>query len=77
MINLKESLLELASANAERALTAGSGLAGGEAIARLALLMSLLDTLDASDGDWEDCALLPEISGSPMAMGPSPDAWQH
>lgn len=60
MISLRESLEELVEASANKVLANEGSLEGTQALARMALLLELIERLDANDGSWDDCDLLPD-----------------
>ncbi|HKY33989.1 MAG TPA: hypothetical protein VJV23_15770 [Candidatus Polarisedimenticolia bacterium] len=67
MISLRESLEELMEASANKVLADGGTMEGRQALARMALLLELIDRLEANGGTWDDCDLLPE--GVPLLSG--------
>jgi len=67
MISLRESLEELMEASANKVLADEGSLEGTQALARMALLLELIERLDANGGSWDDCDLLPE--GVPALSG--------
>jgi hypothetical protein len=67
MISLRESLEELMEASANKVLADEGSLEGTQALARMALLLELIERLDAHGGSWDDCDLLPE--GVPSLSG--------
>ena len=58
MINLRSSLEEMIEASTNRALIDSDTPDGQQALARMTLLMSLLERLDTTA--WDDCQLLPD-----------------
>ena len=67
MISLRESLEELVEASANKMLSDEGSIEGTQTLARMALLLSLIERLDANGGNWDDCDLLPE--GVPSVSG--------
>jgi hypothetical protein len=59
MNNLRESLEELMQVSAEQVLAEGDSHEGAQALARVTLLLAMIDRLDASETPWEDCDLMP------------------
>ena len=59
MNNLRESLEELMQVSAEKVLAEGDSPEGAQALARVTLLLAMIDRLDASETPWEDCDLIP------------------
>ena len=59
MNNLRESLEELMLASADKVLAEGFTPEGTQALARVTLLLAMIDRLDASGEPWEDCDILP------------------
>ena len=67
MNSLRESLEELMEANANKMLADDGSLEATQALARMALLLDLMERLEANEGNWDDCDLLPE--GVPTLSG--------
>lgn len=59
MNSLRESLEQLMDASADQLLTDGGTPEGQQALARLALLIALVERLDGSGQPWDDCDFLP------------------
>ncbi len=59
MNNLRESLEDLMQVSAEKVLAEGDSPEGAQALARVTLLLAMIDRLDASETPWADCDLIP------------------
>ena len=59
MNSLRESLEELMQISAEKVLAEGDSPEGAQALARVTLLLAMIDRLDASDTPWEEYDLMP------------------
>lgn len=68
MISLRESLEQLMDASADQLLTDGDSPEGQQALARLALLIALVERLDGSEQPWDDCDFIP--ASLPLLTGP-------
>jgi hypothetical protein len=70
MMSLRESLEELMEASANKVLMDGASLEGRQEVARMALLLSMIEQLDADQDLWDECDLLPEtiplLTGLPL-----------
>ncbi len=60
MTSLKGSLVEMLDWSAHKALIDGESAAGRQALARMTLLLFLIDRLDDDEPGWEEYGLLPE-----------------
>lgn len=60
MMSLRQSLKELLDASANKLLTDSGTLEEQQEVARMAMLISMLDQIESDGGSWENCGLLPE-----------------